>query len=439
MLTGPEQPIDSLAYSPDGSKLACGSREGRVVVWDAATGKEVARLQAGGPDWEARVAFSPDGKLLATGSRDGYIVLWDAKTARELRRFPRSEEGVMSLVFSPDGRLLAAGYIDDRKDLSRAADLVRLWDTAEGREVRRFAVGRTLMVRSLAFSPDGRLLAAADWGHSFHVWETATGAVVRQFQGHEGGVSGVAFSPDGRMVASAGYDRTVRLWETATGAERGRFRGHVGPAEALAFAPDGRTLATGSMDTTVLLWDVRGPGAGGRAPKPDLPPEEVDRLWQALGGVDGARAYEAVLALAAAPAATPRLLRDRLRPGAEDRDVARLLAALDSDAFETRRTAAAALERLGVRAEPALRRTLETTRSAEVRRRVEGLLEKLQGQPLPADVVQQLRAVEALEYVGTPEARQVLERLAEGAPNAWLTQDAKASLEHLGRRPVPSP
>jgi RNA polymerase sigma factor (sigma-70 family) len=439
VLTGPEGAIDSLTYSPDGSKLACGSREGRVFIWDTVTWREVARLQAGGPDWEARVAFSPDGKLLATGSRDGSIVLWDAATAREARRLPRSEEGVMSLAFSPDGRLLAAGYIDDHKRLSRAAELVRLWDPAEGREVRRLAVSGALIVSSVAFSPDGRLLAAADWGHAVHVWETATGAVVRQLQGPNGMVDGIAFSPDGRMVASTGYDQTVRLWETATGAERRRFRGHLGASDAPAFAPDGRTLATGSTDTTVLLWGVLGPGAGGRAPMPDLPPEELDSLWQALGGVDGVRAYEAVLSLAAAPAATVRLLRARLRPASEDRDVARLLAALDSDTFETRRTAAAALERLGVRAEPALRRALETTRSVEVRRRVEGLLEEVQGQPLPADVVQQLRAVEALEYVGTPEARQVLERLAEGAPDAWLTQDAKAARERLDRRPPPVP
>jgi RNA polymerase sigma factor (sigma-70 family) len=431
-LSGPEGAIDAVAYAPDGSKVASGSRDGRVLVWDAGTGREIARLQAGGPGWEAHVAFSPDGKLLASGSRDGHIVLWDAATGREVRRFPRSEAGVKCLAFSPDGRWLAAGYINDRKEL--AHDLVRLWDAASGREARRFAGARVLMVKSVAFSPDGRLLAAGDWGGAIHLWDTGTGALVRQLRGHRSGASGVAFSPDGRMVASTGYDGTVRLWEALTGAERRQFRGHLGHPEAPAFSPDGRTLATGAMDTTVLLWDVRAPVAGAPAAGGGLRPDQLERLWEALGAPEGAGAYAAIVRLAAAPGSAAGLLRGQLRPAArDDRETQKLLAALDSDDFGERERATAALAGMGDLAEPALRKAAGSKLSAEAKRRVEGLLQKLRTQTPSAEALRQLRAVEALEYMGTEGARRVLRELAEGAPEARLTREAKAALARLGK------
>jgi hypothetical protein len=206
------------------------------------------------------------------------------------------------------------------------------------------------------------------------------------------------------------------------------FTGHRGPADAPSFSPDGRTLATGSMDTTVLLWDVRR-GAPGKRPST---PRELEALWLTLGGADGAQAYDAVLALAAPGPAVP-FLRGRLRPVPAPKNVDRLLADLDDDEFEVRQKARAALEALGDAAEPALRKLLAGKPSLEVRRQAEAILRKLHGKPLPPEQVRLLRALEALEHAGTPEARRVLEILAKGAPGARLTREAAAAAKRLAK------
>jgi WD40 repeat protein len=416
ILTGCEATVDTVAFSPDGTKLASGSRDGRVLIWDAVTGRQITRLQVG--KWEAKAVFSPDGKLLAAASRDGNIVLWDAVKAEEIRRFPPSSEGVMSVAISPAGKWLATGHIDDRKE--GTDDLLRLWDVAAGKEVRRLAGPKELMIRSVAFSPDGRLLAAVEWSGCIRVWDPASGKPLCRLGERDGKVHYVAFSPDGRMLASTGWDEKVRLWEVATGCERRRFRGHRGCAEGVAFSPDGKTLATGGWDTTVLLWDVRGRSA------PTL--EALEACWEALAGADAARAYRAMLSLSAVPGPAVRFLREQLHPATADgTQVQRLVAALDSDDFRTREKAAAALEALGEHAEPALRRVLAGEASAEVRRRAAVLLEKTPSAPGP-QTLRAIRAVEALEYAGTAAARELLESLARGAPEARLTREAKAAL-----------
>jgi RNA polymerase sigma factor (sigma-70 family) len=421
VLTGCAATIDTVTFSPDGTQVACGSRDGRVVVWDAATGRETARFQVGGDRWEAKAVFSPDGKLLAAASRDGHIVLWDVGKAREARRFPHSEEGVMSIAFSPDGKWLATGHIDDRKEVKD--DLLRMWDVAAGKEVRRLIGSKELMIPSVAFSPDGRVLAAVGWSGTIQLWDPATGKSLCRLGEPGGRASGVAFSPDGRMLASSGRDDMVRLWEAATGSERKSFRGHRGSTEGVVFSPDGKTLASGGWDTTVLLWDVRGSPAGA--------PAELEASWEALAGADAARAYHAILYLSAAPGPAVRFLRERLRAAADEGPRAqRLVAELDSDDFRTRQKAAAELEALGEQAEPALRRALAGRPSPEVRRRAAQLLEKTPWAP-PPQTLRALRAVEALEYAGTAAARELLRDLARGVPDARLTREANAALTRL--------
>jgi hypothetical protein len=154
---------------------------------------------------------------------------------------------------------------------------------------------------------------------------------------------------------------------------------------------------------------------------------------------DGAKAYRAVQALAAAPKQAVPFLRERLKPvqplTAADRErFTGLLADLDSGAFAVRERAAAELEKRGNTLEPLLRQALAGKPSLEVRRRLEKLLGNLD--PESPNRLRMLRAVEVLEHTGDAEARRLLEELASGAPGAWLTCEAKASLERLARRPV---
>jgi hypothetical protein len=134
-------------------------------------------------------------------------------------------------------------------------------------------------------------------------------------------------------------------------------------------------------------------------------------------------------------------LRERLRPvpAGDWERVRRLVLDLDDDTFAARERATAELARLGADAEPALRRALRETRSAEVRRRARELLDKREGGDWPAGRLREWRALAALEHIGTAEARRLLQTIARGAPEAWLTQEAQASLERLSRRPAAEP
>jgi hypothetical protein len=330
-----------------------------------------------------------------------------------------------AVAFSPDGQALAVG----------GEGTLCLCRAATGEVVRRFE-GRPGRVYALAFSPDGKTLVSGVEGGKVYLWEVATGQERCRCEGHETTPHAVAFSPDGRVLASCGgslrggRDLTVRLWDAVTGKELRRLTGHRGTVWAASFSPDGKVVASASADSTLLLWEVPAPAAPSGA---GAVPARLDGLWADLAGADAARAYRATGALAASPGEAVPFLRERLRPAAlpEARRLAKLIADLDSDQFAVRDKAAGELEKLGELAAPALKEALKGRRSSEARRRLELLLAV---RPPAGDRLRELRALEVLERAGTAGAREVLRDLAGGAPEARLTQEAKASLERLRLR-----
>jgi WD40 repeat protein len=427
---GLDKLVLSLALSADARTLAvrvfdpAKVHETAISVRDAATGKELWRVP--GQSWGA--LFLPGGRLLTGEYARPELHVWRAATGEEVGMLTRSEarNGIYHLAASPDGSVVAS------QDAGGGA--IVLSDLATGKEFRAVSVASRWA--SFTFSPDGRVLAVngglpregwVEWDE-VRLLDVATGKEARILGRQRLPFGALAFSPDGRTLATGDRNGLVVLWEVATGHARRRLAGHRSGVQSLSFTPDGRLLASGSADLTALVWDLSGRADGARPG-----PRELEAFWSDLAAQDAARAYRAVLALSATPQAAT-FLAARLRPGplAEPRRLAALLADLGSDDFETREAATVALSRLSGRAEEALRKALAGSATPEARRRIGELLDGLDPEKSPA-ALRRLRAIEALEKLGTSEAREVLRSLARDGDTAWLRHEAAASARRQGR------
>jgi RNA polymerase sigma factor (sigma-70 family) len=411
----------ALALSLDGKKVASGDLHTNLIrIGDTVTGKELQKWHGNEKDPVWSVAFSPDGKLLLTGGVAGAVHLWDAATGAQVRQLRPPHAGFTSAVaFAPDGQTLAAGGL---------ANSIQLW-SLQGKEIVR--LDSSSPITSLAFSPDGQTLATTESLGHLRLWDVATKKLSLSIPRQKPGLRAVAFSPDGRNLVTGGNDRSVLLWETATGQELARFVGHRGYVSSVAYSPDGRTVASASDDTTALVWDVTGRIKQGQLETVDLTSRELDDLWTNLSGKDARAAHRALWTLVAAPKQTLPYLKARLLVRAADpQRIDRLLAELDDKQFKVREDAGTQLASLGQSAEAALRKVLEGKPSLEVRLRVQGLLDKLG----PSASLRPARVAAVLEQIGTVQARQLLETLAQDAPDPELRQQAQAALTRLAKR-----
>jgi RNA polymerase sigma factor (sigma-70 family) len=440
-----------LAYSPDGKHIACkGSNPHHLCLRDGSTGVVVRQWKAHESVMQ-HLSFSPDGKFLASqcrpsqpGEIERSIKLWDAATGRELMRFDFQDRYITStaISFSPDSKVV---YAWD-------CPFTRGWSTETGREIPRIT-NRFRGIRMLhALAPDGRSMIASDLRRDppsppvkaegapvppFALYEVSTGKERLRFKDippDSNTLVCFVFSPDGRFVGVGGLGepQQIYLWDTRTGKRLAVLDGHNGWVTDLAFAPDGKTLASASNDTTVLLWDMT-KYLHDRPDQPLRAPADMERSWTDLASADARKAYQAILALADTPRLTVPLLRSRLQPAptSATASVSKWIADLDSAHFADREKSARALEAVGELAVPELEKALRNPASAEVSRRIETLLQKVQAGVIQPDVLLSLRAVEVLDRIGTKDARAVLASLAQGAPEARLTREARTSLSRL--------
>jgi hypothetical protein len=268
---------------------------------------------------------------------------------------------------------------------------------------------------------------------AIRIWDTTTGVPLDHVQPPDGQLPG-GFSPDNRLFVTTSAQGTILVWDLASGRERISLRGHLpGNVRAVLFTADHRFLFSGGDDSQVLLWDLTGRAGDGVWRTVKHPPARQLELWDKLAGNDSAAAHKAIWELAADPVGTVAFLEARLKPvtGPGDKEIAALIAQLGSDRFAKRQEAQTLLAKIGEPAVPALREALAKNPSLEQARRLEKLIQEL-ASPAPAgEPLRALRALEILERIATPEARQVLSSLGQGLPGSRFTRTAKEALQRL--------
>jgi WD40 repeat protein len=230
--------------------------------------KLLGTLEGARPPVHSPLAFSPDGKTLAAidssgGVQVAVVKLWDV-AQRQMITTLRPSKNIWAVAFSPDGKTLALGGGGFDPQRGTTTGEVRLWDVATGKERATF-LGRTNLVRSLAFSPDGKTLASGSEDGNVKLWDLSTTKLKTVLSGRRAPFSCVAFNPDGTLLASAAgqlaasgipLDGEVIVWDVATGDEKASLTGRMAVVSAVGFSPDGKTLATGDVYGNLLLWEV---------------------------------------------------------------------------------------------------------------------------------------------------------------------------------------
>jgi WD40 repeat protein len=274
----------AVAFSADGRTVAAETDQGEIKLWDPRTG-EVRKELTNGQDDPTLVAVSADGKSFAEFG-EGNVQFWssgsDAKqtvplpagvsisamamsadsqtvalasakdvllinAAGKVSRTLTGQHGAINnLAFSVDGRVLAASAEDGT---------IEIWNLASQRIERTIAAG--LALTALRFSPNGQILAAATADRDVTLWNLQSGLAQAKLEKHDAVVNALTFSADGQLLASGGDDRTVFIWETVSGKSKRKLKGHDQTVTSLAFSPDGRLLASGSGNASVVLWEVQ--------------------------------------------------------------------------------------------------------------------------------------------------------------------------------------
>jgi hypothetical protein len=362
------------------------------------------------------------------------VRVWDTVAGRERLRLEGHPKLVNDLAFFPDGVTLASVDGD--------FDAVRVWDLKAGRLCRTIATGRRF--GRLAVSPDGKTLATVygepiPAGAVIRLWEIATGQSRGKIKTSERGFFGLAFTPDGRKLLAAGDENIHLLSLDRQEQPQELLNGHRGPVLELTFSPDGRFLASAGCDAAALVWDwTRRVHRDIERPPPDN--AFFGSAWASLESRDAEEAYRAAWGLANNGRRSVSFLQERLRPASpfDSRGLAQLIADLGDDSFELREKAYRALEAMDERSLPGLRAVLDARPPVGVKRYLEQLLGRWR-EEVPSEKIRVLRAVEVLERIGTPQARDLLQSLACGATDARLTREAKEALERLERRNAAKP
>jgi WD40 repeat protein len=447
--------------SPDGKTIASFLPQIRSYrLTDLESGKELGKIPLPARDYNAGITFSPDGRILAVRwPQDQKLDVFELPSCKKLFQIniatgaPEPNVGIIgpirmapsTVFFSADGKLLAA-YSDPHT--------FALWDVTSGKRTLAFTPVNDAFVVDGAFTPDRRTVALEMDEGKVALYEIATGTIRRTFakkppapatglmvrgrvmgfvsygvDNNQGVGTRLGFSPDGKTLFYGAPDRALYLWDLATGKELTTLKGHTGGITAIAVSPDGTTVATASSDTTGLVWDVAHLDRRGFEAK-NLYHEDA---WKALAETDAAQAYDAIWSMVANSQDTLGMLQTRLKPApfVEVTQVQQLIGQLDDPQYKVRQKANLALLKMGDRVQEAVEKALAGNPPLEARKRLQDMDAKLSSPILQGEALRACRAIEVLECIGTPQARQLVRLLAEGAPGASTTTAAQQAIKRM--------
>jgi WD40 repeat protein len=409
------------SFSADGKLLATTAERDPLRLWDTATGRLLHELEDG-PCATRALTFTPDAQVLAAAGDEGLVRRWHALTGKPQPWSGETERAVRLLAFAPDGRSLAVVGSDHA---------LRIHGATTGKVKQRLPELKQALVTAV-FSPDGRLLLAL-FEQQLLVWDVASGKQLWRSDPQIIPWLRAAWTRDSRTILAVDRCGAVTLWEAATGQVRLWWRSRQEQATALAVAPDGRRAALGGADATILVFDLlrldAEPGQQAEQASPGL-------LWAALASPSAQVSWQAICTLARTPQPSLAFLSKKLRPWqpATTPHLHKLLAQLDAEEFENRERATEELiellDQVGSLLEDLLKKD---DLSVEARQRIRRILDRRGAVGLSSELLQPLRAIEALEWMHTPEAKALLEKLAGGAADAWRTRQAKAALDRWER------
>jgi uncharacterized protein with WD repeat len=225
-----------------------GEKTSSRSLWDLASEDKI-KVLSGHDDLVRAVSFSPDEKYLASGSADKTIKIWNLELEEETQTLSGHKLAVNAVAFSPDGLLLASGSADRT---------IKIWNTKTFEEVQQFT-GHGRGVSAIGFSPDSKLLATGSEDKTIKLWNLSAAEVVQTLAGYKMGVTAIAFSPDGALLASGSADGTAKVWKIASGEEFAVLPAFRGVVNSLVFSPDGLLLiiSTTDKDKTIRIWNLK--------------------------------------------------------------------------------------------------------------------------------------------------------------------------------------